>query len=91
MAKAKTPQEAVVEYFSNIKYYEDSNKLIVLLPEGLTIDKNELDDEDNKLNLELSMDGLEVVRFVVEVKTPKDTEDVLVLQEEDAKFFAEND
>ena len=35
MAKAKTTDEIVKEYFQGIKYYEDEDKLIVILPEGL--------------------------------------------------------
>ena len=35
MAKAKTTVEIVTEYFQMIRYYEDEEKLIVILPEGL--------------------------------------------------------
>lgn len=85
MAKAKTTDEIVKEYFQGIKYYEDEDKLIVILPEGL---KKKNDDLFNDhLTITLTMEDLDCIEFVCEFKAPKSTKEVLVLLAEDAKGF----
>ena len=86
MAKAKTTDEIVREYFQDgIKYYEDDDKLIVILPEGLK--KKNADLYEGHLTITLTMDDLEGIEFVCEFKAPKSTKEVLVLLAEDAKGF----
>ena len=85
MAKAKTNDEIVREYFQGIKYYEDDDKLIVILPEGLK--KKNADLYDGHLTITLTMEDLEGIEFVCEFKAPKSTKEVLVLLAEDAKGF----
>jgi len=85
MAKAKTTDEIVIEYFQAIKYYEDDDKLIVILPEGLK--KKNADLYDGHLTITLTMEDLEGIEFVCEFKAPKSTKEVLVLLAEDAKGF----
>lgn len=86
MAKAKTTDEIVREYFQDgIKYYEDDDKLIVILPEGLK--KKNADLYDGHLTITLTMEDLEGIEFVCEFKAPKSTKEVLVLLAEDAKGF----
>ena len=85
MAKAKTTEEIVKEYFQGIKYYEDEDKLIVILPEGL---KKKNDDLFNDhLTITLTMEDLDCIEFVCEFTAPKSTKEVLVLLAEDAKGF----
>ena len=85
MAKAKTTDEIVKEYFQGIKYYEDDDKLIVILPEGL---KKKNDDLFNAhLTITLTMEDLDCIEFVCEFTAPKSTKEVLVLLAEDAKGF----
>lgn len=85
MAKAKTTDEIVKEYFQGIKYYEDEDKLIVILPEGL---KKKNDDLFNDhLTITLTMEDLDCIEFVCEFTAPKSTKEVLVLLAEDAKGF----
>ena len=85
MAKAKTTAEIVKEYFQGIKYYEDEDKLIVILPEGLK--KKNADLYDGHLTITLTMEDLDGIEFVCEFKAPKATKEVLVLLAEDAKGF----
>lgn len=85
MAKSKTNDEIVREYFQGIKYYEDEDKLIVILPEGLK--KKNADLYDGHLTITLTMEDLEGIEFVCEFKAPKSTKEVLVLLAEDAKGF----
>lgn len=86
MAKAKTTDEIVREYFQDgIKYYEDDDKLIVILPVGLK--KKNADLYDGHLTITLTMEDLEGIEFVCEFKAPKSTKEVLVLLAEDAKGF----
>ena len=85
MAKAKTTDEIVKEYFQGIKYYEDEDKLIVILPEGLK--KKNADLYDGHLTITLTMEDLDGIEFVCEFKAPKATKEVLVLLAEDAKGF----
>ena len=85
MAKAKTTDEIVKEYFQGIKYYEDEDILIVILPEGL---KKKNDDLFNDhLTITLTMEDLDCIEFVCEFTAPKSTKEVLVLLAEDAKGF----
>ena len=86
MAKAKTTDEIVREYFQDgIKYYEDDDKLIVILPVGLKKKKAELFDDD--LVLKLVMEELNDIEIICQFKAPKATKEVLVLLAEDAKGF----
>ena len=85
MAKAKTTDEIVKEYFQGIKYYEDDDKLIVILPEGLKKKNDDLFNEH--LTITLTMEDLDCIEFVCEFKAPKATKEVLVLLAEDAKGF----
>lgn len=85
MAKAKTTLEIVNEYFSSIRYYEDKDKLIVILPEGLKEKKSDLDDGD--LNMKLVMEDLKDIEFLCLFTAPKSAKEVLVLRAEDAKGF----
>ena len=85
MAKAKTTDEIVCEYFQGIKYYEDDDKLIVILPVGLKKKKADLFDDD--LVLKLVMEDLNDIEIICQFKAPKKTKEVLVLLAEDAKGF----
>ena len=86
MAKAKTTDEIVREYFQDgIKYYEDDDKLIVILPVGLK--KKNADLYDGHLTITLTMEDLDCIEFVCEFTAPKSTKEVLVLLAEDAKGF----
>lgn len=86
MAKAKTTDEIVREYFQDgIKYYEDDDKLIVILPVGLKKKKADLFEDD--LVLKLVMEELKDIEIVCQFKTPKAAKEVLVLLAEDAKGF----
>ena len=85
MAKAKTTVEIVTEYFQGIRYYEDDDKLIVILPEGLKEKKSDLMDGD--LNMKLVMEELNDIEIICQFKAPKATKEVLVLLAEDAKGF----
>jgi len=85
MAKAKTTVEIVTEYFQGIRYYEDDDKLIVILPEGLKEKKSDLDDGD--LTMKLVMDDLKDIEFLCIFTAPKAAKEVLVLRAEDAKGF----
>ena len=85
MAKAKTTVEIVTEYFQGIRYYEDDDKLIVILPEGLKEKKSDLMDGD--LNMKLVMEDLKDIEFLCIFTAPKAAKEVLVLRAEDAKGF----
>ena len=85
MAKAKTTVEIVTEYFQGIRYYEDDDKLIVILPEGLKEKNSVLMDGD--LNMKLVMDDLKDIEFLCIFTAPKAAKEVLVLRAEDAKGF----
>ncbi len=86
MAKAKTTDEIVREYFQDgIKYYEDDDKLIVILPVGLKKKKADLFEDD--LVLKLVMEELKDIEIVCQFKAPKAAKEVLVLLAEDAKGF----
>ncbi len=85
MAKAKTTVEIVTEYFQGIRYYEDDDKLIVILPEGLKEKKSDLMDGD--LNMKLVMEDLKDIEFLCIFSAPKAAKEVLVLRAEDAKGF----
>ena len=85
MAKAKSPSDLVVEYFLGIKYFENDDGLIVILPEGLKEKSHSLVGDD--LNVKMKMDGLKDVEFVGIFSVPRTTKEVLVLQAEDAKGF----
>ena len=85
MAKAKTTAEIVTEYFQGIRYYEDDDKLIVILPEGLKEKKSDLMDGD--LNMKLVMEDLKDIEFLCIFSAPKAAKEVLVLRAEDAKGF----
>lgn len=85
MAKAKTTLEIVNEYFSSIRYYEDKDKLIVILPEGLKEKKSDLDDGD--LNMKLVMEDLKDIEFLCLFTAPKSAKEVLVLRADEAKGF----
>ena len=86
MAKAKTTDEIVREYFQDgIKYYEDDDKLIVILPVGFKKKKADLFEDD--LVLKLVMEELKDIEIVCQFKAPKATKEVLVLLAEDAKGF----
>lgn len=87
MAKTKMPKENVVEYFESIKYFQEDGKLIVILPEGLKVDKSEL--KDKKIDLELYIEELKGILIVAELDAPAKTDDLLVLQVEDAKGFGD--
>ena len=78
MAKAKTTDEIVREYFQDgIKYYEDDDKLIVILPVGLKKKKADLFEDD--LVLKLVMEELNDIEIICQFKAPKATKEVLVL------------
>ena len=85
MAKAKTTLEVVTEYFQSIRYYEDDDKLIVILPEGLKEKKSDLDDGD--LNMKLVMEDLKDIEFLCIFTAPKSAKEVLVLRADEAKGF----
>lgn len=86
MAKAKTTDEIVKEYFQDgIRYYEDEDKLIVILPVGLKKKKADLFEDD--LVLKLVMEDLNDIEFICQFKAPKAAKEVLVLLSEDAKGF----
>ena len=70
MAKAKTTDEIVREYFQDgIKYYEDDDKLIVILPVGLKKKKADLFEDD--LVLKLVMEELNDIEIICQFKAPK--------------------
>jgi len=69
MAKAKTTDEIVKEYFQGIKYYEDDDKLIVILPEGLKKKNDDLFNEH--LTITLTMEDVDCIEFVCEFTAPK--------------------
>ena len=83
MAKAKLLKDYVVDYFGEIKCYEEKKQLIVVLPDGLLLEDTDLDDK--MLALYLKIDDLSVVKFVSEVKVSSDISSVLVLLAKDAK------
>ena len=83
MAKAKLLKDYVVDYFGEIKCYEEKKPLIVVLPDGLLIEDTDLDDE--MLTLTMKIDDLSVVKFVSEVKVSSNISSVLVLLAKDAK------
>lgn len=85
MAKAKTPKDTVVEYFSSIKYFEEGDKLIVILPEGLKVEKSEL--KSHQVTLKMTIEDLGTILFVAQLDAPVKAKDLLVLQAEDAKGF----
>lgn len=85
MAKAKTPKDIVVEYFSSIKYFEEEDKLIVILPEGLKVEKSEL--KSHQVTLKMVIEDLGTISFVAHLDAPVKAKDLLVLQAEDAKGF----
>ena len=85
MAKAKTNLEIVTEYFQSIRYYEDDDKLIVILPEGLKEKKSDLDDGD--LNMKLVIEDLNDIEILCIFTAPKSAKEVLVLRADEAKGF----
>ncbi len=85
MAKTKTTVEVVREYFQGIKYYEDEEKLIVILPEGLK--GKDVDLHNEHLTITLTMNELDCIEFVCEFKAPKSAKEVLILLTEDAQEF----
>lgn len=85
MAKAKTPKDIVVEYFNSIKYFEEEDKLIVILPEGLKVEKSEL--KSHQVTLKMVIEDLGTILFVAQLDAPVKAKDLLVLQAEDAKGF----
>lgn len=85
MAKAKTNLEIVTEYFQSIRYYEDDDKLIVILPEGLKEKKSDLMDGD--LNMKLVMEELKDIEILCIFTAPKSAKEVLVLRADEAKGF----
>lgn len=85
MAKVKSPSDLVVEYFLGIKYFEDDDNLIVILPEGLKEKSHSL--LGNDLNVKMKMDGLKDIEFLGIFSVPRTTKEVLILQAEDAKEF----
>lgn len=87
MAKAKTPKDTIIEYFNSIKYFEEKSKLIVILPEGLKVEKSEL--KGHKVTLNMVIEDLGSILFVAQLDAPVKATDLLVLQAEDAKEFAD--
>lgn len=87
MAKAKSPKDAVVEYFQGIKYFQEQDRLIVILPEGLKVQSSEL--KDKQVDLELYIEELGSLLIVAELDAPTKAKELLVLQAEDAKGFGE--
>ena len=85
MAKAKTNLEIITEYFQSIRYYEDGDTLIVILPEGLKEKKSDLMDGD--LNMKLVMEDLNDIEFLCIFTAPKSAKEVLVLRSDEAKGF----
>ena len=86
MAKTKNISEIVSEYFQNIKYFEEKDRLIVVLPEGLEQEKADLN--DGVLKLELKVADLEDFTIICSLKAPdEDVEEVLVLRATEAKAF----
>lgn len=85
MAKAKTPKDIVVEYFQGIKYFQEEDRVIVILPEGLKLHKADL--TDKQIDLEMVIEELGSILFVAELDAPAKTNELLVLQAEDAKMF----
>jgi len=86
VAKFKRNSEIVVEYFQDIKFFEDDdNKVIVLLPEGMKNKKTSI--EKNSLKVEFELDGVENLTIVGTLKTPNKIEDVVVLEADDAVKF----
>ena len=83
MAKAKSLKDNVIDYFGEIKCYEEEKQLIVILPDGLLLEDTDL--EDQELTLTMKIEGLNVVKFVSEVKVSSAISSVLVLLAKDAK------
>ena len=83
MAKAKSMKDNVVDYFGEIKCYEEKEQLIVVLPDGLLLEDTDLDDKN--LTLTMKIEDLDVVKFVSEVTVSSDISSVLVLLAKDAK------
>ena len=85
MAKFKRNSEIVAEYFQDIKFFEEDDKVIVLLPEGMKNKKTSI--EKNSLKVEFELDGIENLTVVGTLKTPNRIEDVVVLEADDAVKF----
>ena len=86
MAKIKKTSEIVSEYFQGIKYFEEKDRLIVVLPEGLEQKKADL--KDGVLKLESKVADLEDFTIIGNLKVPdEDVKEVLVLRATDAKAF----
>ncbi len=85
MAKVKSLCEIAAEYLGSVTYFEQDDKLIVLLPEGMKAKKTKL--VDNKLDITITLDGLEIFTVNGSLSVPKNTEDFEVLSVEDAKHF----
>ena len=83
MAKAKSLKDNVIDYFGEIKCYEEEKQLIVLLPDGLLLENTDLDDKD--LTLTMKIEDLDAVKFVSEVTVSSEISSVLVLLAKDAK------
>lgn len=85
MAKFKRNSEIVAEYFQDIKFFEEADKVIVLLPEGMKNKKTTI--EKSSLKVEFELDGIENLTVVGTLKTPNKIEDVVVLEADDAVKF----
>lgn len=83
MAKVKSLKDNVIDYFGEIKCYEEEKQLIVLLPDGLLLENTDLDDKD--LTLTMKIEDLDAVKFVSEVTVSSEISSVLVLLAKDAK------
>ena len=83
MAKAKSLKDKVIEYFGEIKCYEEEKQLIVVLPDGLLLEDTDLDDKD--LTLTMTIEDLSAVKFVSEITVSSDISSVIVLLSKDAK------
>lgn len=83
MAKAKSLKDNVIDYFCEIKCYEEDKQLIVILPDGLLLEDTELDDKN--LTLTMKVEDLDAVKFVSEVTVSSEISSVLVLLAKDAK------
>ena len=83
MAKAKSMKDNVVDYFGEIKCYEEKEQLIVVLPDGLLLEDTELDDKN--LPLTMKIEDLSAVKFVSEITVSSDISSVIVLLSKDAK------
>ncbi len=87
MAKAKAPKDYVIEYFQDIRYFQEEDRIIVILPEGLKIQGSDLDGKH--LKLDMAMDGIGTISFVANVDIPIEVDELLVLQAADAQAFKE--